>query len=317
MFDQVQIPTPFEIGPVNCYIAGRTLVDPGPDSDEGWDVLTDALSERELTPGDVERVMITHPHPDHFGMAKRLADAGATILASADAVGIVEDFAGRLAYEQEFFHSFLTHHGLPADVVSTIIQLPEAYLEFAPSCEVDEALDDGDPVSIANGTVHVESITGHAPGEVLYRWQNTNGDHAIVGDHVLQRITPNPFLQPPPDDDSPRPRVLPAYNRSLERLATRDFETLHPGHGDRISNPTHRIERLLEYHERRSEKVIDAIEGPTTAEAVMRSLFGDLPVTQMFGGISEAVGHLDVLELRGKVERTFEDGRYRYRLIDQ
>lgn len=317
MFERLRIPTPFQVGSVNCYHAGRTLVDPGPDSEESWSTLTSALANRGLEPDDIDRVLITHPHPDHFGLARRLRDNGARIMAANDAVDIIEDFPGRLEYEQSFFREFLPRHGVAPDVAETVLELPEAYLEFAPSATVDRALEDGDVVEVADTTVSVESVTGHATGEVLFTWTDESGEQALVGDHVLQTITPNPFLQPPAKPGGRRPRMLPAYNRSLEHLATRDFATLWPGHGEVVERPTHRIERLLEYHERRTANVRRAIDGPTTAVEVMRDLFGDLPVTELYGGMSEAIGHLDVLQLRGELERTSVDGVWHYERADQ
>ncbi|MFC4448130.1 MBL fold metallo-hydrolase [Halorussus aquaticus] len=64
MFRRLSIPTPFQVGPVNAYLAGRTLVDPGPGSEEAWAALLDGLEARGLGPTDIERVLITHPHPD-------------------------------------------------------------------------------------------------------------------------------------------------------------------------------------------------------------------------------------------------------------
>lgn len=319
MFERLRIPTPFQVGSVNCYLTGTTLVDPGPDSDDAWSTLTSALANRGLAPGDVERVLITHPHPDHFGVARRLRAAGATIVAATEAVDILEDFPGRLAYEQSFMEPLLVRHGIAPDVAETAVRLPEAYLEFAPSTTVDHELSDGETITVAGQSVTAETVVGHATGEVLYAWTDDEGEQALVGDHVLKTVTPNPFLQPPTDPDAPRPRVLPAYNRSLERLAEREFDRLWPGHGEAIDRPTHRIERLLAFHERRSESVrrFLAEEGSATAADVMRELFGDLPATDLYGGISEAVGHLDVLQLRGVADRTSVDGVWEYRLAGQ
>lgn len=317
MFERLRIPTPFQVGAVNCYLADEVLVDPGPDSDDAWETLSAALRNRGLAPSDIDQVLITHPHPDHFGLANRLREAGAEVLAAEQAVEIIEDFPGRLSYEQSFFRPFLVRHGVAADVAETVLELPEAYLEFAPSTTVDRALGDGDTIEVAATTVAVEELVGHATGELLYSWTAADGEQALVGDHVLQTITPNPFLQPPSSPDDPRPRVLPAYNRSLERLARRDFTKLWPGHGEAVDRPTHRIGRLLEYHERRTNNVRRSIDGPTTAVDVMYALFGDLPVTELYGGMSEAIGHLDVLELRGEVDRTKVDGVWHYRLADQ
>lgn len=303
MFERIEVPTPFQVGAVNCYLAERTVVDPGPDSDDAWRVLTETLGTHGITVDDLERVLITHPHPDHFGMAKRLRDRGVSIVSTGEAADIIEDFPDRLAYEQSFFEPFFVAHGLSPDVASTVVDLPEAYLEFAPSVHVDRQLDDRDRIDIDSTAVTAESVQGHAPGELIFTYEGESGECAIVGDHVLDPITPNPFLQPPPTPDEPRPRVLPAFNRSLDRLGDRNFERLLPGHRGVIEEPTHRIDQLRRFHDRRTQKTLEAIDGQISAADIMESLFGSLPVTEIYSGMSEAIGHLDVLEQRGDIRR--------------
>jgi glyoxylase-like metal-dependent hydrolase (beta-lactamase superfamily II) len=307
VFERLSIPTPFQVGNVNAYLAGETLIDPGPDSDEAWTAIVEALSDRDLTAADVERVLITHPHPDHFGLARRFRDEGARVLASPGTAEIVRNFADRLEREQAFFTPFFECHGMAPSTAGTVTELPGVFLPYAPDCEVDEELTAGDAVTVAGRSVEMLSAEGHAPGESLFAYDGPEGRTAVVGDHVLPDITPNPLLQPPPTEGADRPRVLPAYNRSLDRLAERSFDRLLPGHRDAITAPTERIEAIRAEHEERTENVADIVDGPTTAVAVMEELFGDLPATELFPGMSEAIGHLDVLEDRGRV-RTTDDG---------
>ena len=308
MFRRFRIPTPFQIGPVNAYLAGRTLVDPGPESDEAWAALLAGLEDEGLTPEDVTRVLITHPHPDHFGLAHRFREEGATIVASEPAARITADFAGRLAYEQEFFVDFLERHGVSEGTAETVTNLPAVFLDYAPDCPVDRTLADGATVDVDGRTVTAERVAGHATGELVFSYEQAGERRAIVGDHVLPGVTPNPWLQPPPTEDADRPRVLVEFNGSLERLATRNFDRFLPGHGDRIDDPTGRIGSILEAHERRTDEVRNLVEGPTTALEVMDGLFEDLAATEYFGGMSEAIGHLDVLETRGEVTRAERGG---------
>ena len=303
MFSRLSIPTPFQVGPVNAYLADGTLVDPGPDSDESWAALKDGLADHDLAPGDVERVLITHPHPDHFGMAHRFADAGADVLASSETALIVEGFDDRLEYEQSFFGDFFVRNGMSQGTVETVTELPEAYLPYAPNCEVDRTLADGDVLSVGGRELTAERVSGHAPGELLFSYEIDGERRAIVGDHVLGDVTPNPLLQPPSEPGAERPRVLPAYNRSLETLRGREFDRLLPGHGDPIDDPAARIDEILAASEDRTANVREIVDGPTTAMDVLESLFDDLPVTEYFPAMSEAVGHLDVLEERDEVTR--------------
>ncbi|WP_458204792.1 MBL fold metallo-hydrolase [Haladaptatus sp. NG-SE-30] len=303
MFTRLSIPTPFQIGPVNAYLAGRTLVDPGPGSEEAWTVLLEELERRELTPNDIEQVLVTHPHPDHFGLAARLQEDGARIVASPETATIIRDFAQRLAYEQDFFADFFDRCGMAQTTAETVTDLPEAYLSVSPGVETDLELEDAESVEVEDTDVTGESVQGHAPGETIFTFEAEGESQAIVGDHVLPDITPNPLLQPPVEAGDRRPRILPAYNRSLERLRDREFDHFLPGHRDEITSPSTRIDEILAAHEERTENVRRIVDGPTTPFDVMTELFDDLPATEYFPAMSEAVGHLDVLEERGEVER--------------
>ncbi len=301
MFTRLTVPTPFQVGPVNAYLAGRTLVDPGPDSEEAWSRLLDALEEREIEPDDIERVLVTHPHPDHFGLAHRFSDRGASVVASPEAAAIMADFERQFEYEQRYFTDFFERCGMAGATAETVTELPKAFLGYAPSVRTDREVTTDDSIVVQNTTLTVRKTSGHAAGELLFSYEDDGSRRAIVGDHVLADITPNPFLVPPPEPDSARPHVLPAYNRSLERLRDQAFDRFLPGHRDRIDEPAERIDEVLAEHDERTANVAALVDGPTTPVDVMEGLFGDLPITEYFAGISEAVGHLDVLESRGEV----------------
>jgi glyoxylase-like metal-dependent hydrolase (beta-lactamase superfamily II) len=312
MFERIAVPTPFQVGAVNAYLAGRTLVDPGPDSETAWERLTEGLAEAGLDPADLRQVLVTHPHPDHFGLAGRLAEAGAEVVTSPAAAPIVEDFAGRLSYEREFFADFLVRHGMNDQSVETALELAAVFLEFAPPVEVDRRVTDGDRIDVAGRSVTVRAAEGHAVGEVVFVADGT----AVVGDQVLADITPNPLLQPPPDPGAERPSMVTKLNRSLRRLREADYDRLLPGHRTTIDAPTERIDAVLAAHEERSERVRETVDGPTRAVDVSKALFGDLPATEQFPGMSEAVGHLDRLEERGEVRRIEDGETVRYERVE-
>ncbi|SIR15780.1 Glyoxylase, beta-lactamase superfamily II [Haladaptatus litoreus] len=312
MFTRLSIPTPFQIGPVNAYLSGRTLVDPGPGSEEAWTALLEGLEGNGMGPTDIEQVLVTHPHPDHFGLAKRLREAGARVVASHDTASIIRDFVSRLEYEQSYFADFFDKSGMARTTAETVTNLPEAYLSVSPGVETDLELADGESVTVDGVDLTAESVQGHAPGETIFTFEESGKSKAIVGDHVLADITPNPLLQPPMETGGNRPRVLPAFNRSLSELRERELDYIFPGHREEIGNPTGRIGEILEAHEDRTENVRELVEGPTTAFDVMEGLFDDLPATEYFPGMSEAVGHLDVLEERGDVSRQEQGGVVMY-----
>ncbi|WP_266077748.1 MBL fold metallo-hydrolase [Haladaptatus caseinilyticus] len=312
MFTRLSIPTPFQIGPVNAYLAGRTLVDPGPGSEEAWTALLEGLERHGVGPTEIDQVLITHPHPDHFGLAARLREAGARVIASHDTATIIRDFASRLEYEQSYFADFFDKNGMARTTAETVTNLPEAYLSVSPGVETDYELGDGDSVTVDGTELTAESVQGHAPGETIFTFETGTESKAIVGDHVLADITPNPLLQPPMETGGSRPRVLPAFNRSLSNLREHGLDHIFPGHREEITDPERRIGEILDAHEDRTENVLGLVDGPTTAFDVMSSLFDDLPATEYFPAMSEAIGHLDVLEERGEVERQEQGGVVMY-----
>lgn len=312
MFTRLSIPTPFAVGPVNAYLAGRTVVDPGPASDAAWETLVDGLAARDLTPEDVEQVIVTHPHPDHFGQAARLREAGAAIVAGETCADVIADFAGRLQLEQDFFVEHFERHGMDRATAETVTGLAESFLTFAPDVTTDVRLADGESVTVEGTELTSRAVVGHAPGERIFTYETDGEKRAIVGDHVLAEITPNPLLQPAETPDEDRPRVLPAYNRSLERIRDGGFDRLLAGHRQEIDDPSGRIDDILAAHEERTANVRALVNGQTTAIDVMHGLFPDLPATEYFPGMSEAVGHLDVLEARGEVTQREADDQIVY-----
>jgi len=312
VFERLSIPTPFQIGRVNAYVAGRTLVDPGPASEEAWSTLVTELEARNLEPEDVEQVLVTHPHPDHFGLARRFRETGARVLASEPCADVIGAFGERLAYEQRYFRAFFTRHGMADSTATTVTELPEAFVRYAPDVDTDRVLAAGDTVTVDGVGLDVDTVAGHAPGELTFAYDQGEERHAIVGDNVLPDITPNPLLQPPRQEGGERPRILPAFNESLHELRARGYDRLLPGHREGIENPRERIDEILAAHEDRTADVYDLLDGPSTAAEVMNGLFEDLPATEQFPGMSEAIGHLDVLEARDRVERHERGGMVVY-----
>jgi len=118
------------------------------------------------------------------------------------------------------------------------------------------------------------------------------------------------------EPDEQRPRVLAQFNDSLARLREIGYWRLLAGHGHPIADPRGRIAAILAAHEERTQTVRGLLDGPTTPASVSKTLFGDLPATETFAGMSEAIGHLDVLEGRDRIDRREEGGLTVYERAD-
>jgi glyoxylase-like metal-dependent hydrolase (beta-lactamase superfamily II) len=304
---RLEIPTPFDVGRVNCYAFPGdelTLLDPGPATEAAYEALSVGLNERGDSIADVERVLVTHPHMDHFGLAARVVDeSGAHAGAHSDAVEALTNPTDHFDREQTFFRPFLRSVGVPEQTITSALTLPEAYTEYREPLAVDHELADGDSVDVGVD-LRVVHTPGHAPGSVCF--VSPTDAVAFTGDHVLPHITPNPLLTVTPGAIGERTRSLPAYLDSLYRLREADADTGLGGHGEVISELDDRIQETLDHHHQRKERVADLLGelGPTTAYDVMQEMFPKLPATEVFAGISEVIGHLDLLENEDHIQIT-------------
>ncbi|MFB6311037.1 MAG: MBL fold metallo-hydrolase, partial [Salinirussus sp.] len=272
----------------------------------------EALDAAELGPDDIEQVLVTHAHPDHFGLASRLREQGADVVTTKRVASVIGDFAGHFEFEREYFMDFLPRCGLGEETAKTVTGLPGEFLSYAPPVEVDRILADGDTLSVDDTPLTARETEGHAASELLLEFDRGGRSQLVVGDHVLPQITPNPLLQAPEEPGAERPRMLPTYNDSLDALADAPPDRILPGHREIIEDPASRLQEIRAAHEERTENVFDLVDGPTTPLDVMDGLFGDLPATEVFSGMSEAVGHLDVLVERERVRRRERGGLFVY-----
>ena len=319
--ERIAIPTPFQIGRVNCYAITRgslTLIDPGPLTDDAYTELTDSLEGLGYATEDVDRVLITHPHIDHFGLADRIRnESEATICAHRDAVDVLADPTANFEREQAFFRPYLASVGVPEQLLETVVTLPESYNRFREPVAVDRALAEGDEI-VLDETTTLEAIhtPGHAPASVCFL--DRERQSAFTGDHVMADISPNPLLTLEPGTTDQRTRSLPDYLAALEHIATEDVTTGYGGHRDIIPDIPNRVEEIVAHHDERSDRVsgLLADHGPMTPYKLMTLEFPDLPATETFAGMSEIIGHLDVLEDASRVEKVERDEQSTYELID-
>lgn len=315
--DHIPISTPFDVGRVNCYLFtrnGLTLLDPGPATETAYDELSAGLADRGFTVGDVDRILITHPHMDHFGLAGRIVEeSDARAVAHKDAELILADPASHFDRERAFFEPFLRTMGVPEKIAATAVGLSEAYADYQEPLAVDRALTDGDRVDVGVDLAAVHT-PGHAPGSVCF--VPTTAPVAFTGDHVLERVSPNPLLTIAPGSESERTRSLPTYLDSLRRIRSVDAEVGYGGHGPVIEALGNRIEEIRDHHRARKEHIAEILDELESASAydVMEEMFPDLPATEVFPGMSEVIGHLDLLEDKERVDVREVDGIRRYSL---
>lgn len=311
----ISLPTPFYVGPVNVYLIEEeplTLIDTGPKTREALEALKEGLRRERVRVSDLKRIVLTHAHEDHCGLAKQLRDE------AKDAQVLVHGWEtghrkGRLEYEEH--RTLLERAGVPREEVSEMRRMYEGVRAFADALEDHEhaELVDEDELRFEKGSLRVVHTPGHTPGSCSFLRE---ADRTVIaGDCVLKRITPNPVLSPDPVDPTRRFRSLAEYLVSLARLRSLHPTLVYGGHGDAVDDYEELFNRYLRAINERQAEIIRLIpKAGATAWDIALQLFPGAGDVHRFLAVSETVAHLDLAHSENKLALELSsDGREVYR----
>lgn len=293
-----RLPTPFPVGDVNCYLLPDhpvTVVDPGMLWDDTPRRIEDLLASAGRRVEDVELVVVTHGHPDHFGAAGWVARrANAPIVCGRPERNKLVDGYGSGRFQ---LSNFAERLGMPADVVESLPGFLNLVAPLIHEIHDDDLLLLDDTATLHAGgrdwTVHV--TPGHAVGHVSLHDSQTGT--LLAGDHLLAHITPNPMMEPDEHSHLGRRRSLVEYLASLDRFVSLDPRAALPGHGPAFTNIAGWATEVRRHHDERSEVILDVVRelGAPTAFELSQRLFPTIEGFSHMLGISEVIGHLDLL----------------------
>jgi glyoxylase-like metal-dependent hydrolase (beta-lactamase superfamily II) len=318
------IPTPFQVGRVNAYLIEDeplTLIDSGPNSGKALDELEQALAARGHRIEDLELLVITHQHIDHFGLAAVLARRSqAPVAALAGLDRYLSHFREEAEYEDRFAELTMRRHGIPDDVVAALRAVSASFRAWGSTVEVARPLRDGDELALKGRTLKVLHRPGHSPSDTVFHDEASG--ILIAGDHLIGHISSNPIVTRPLDAHGEytgaRPHALVAYLDSLEKTRAMDVDIVLAGHGAPVSDHAAVIDSRKRLHTRRAERIFGLLEpGPLTAYEMASKLWGNVAVTQAYLTLSEVLGHLDLLIDEGRVAEEELDGVVRFHAAPQ
>jgi len=303
----IELPTPFAVGPVTVYLADApgeplTLLDTGPIHPATWSALQAGLASLGYTPSRLERIVLSHAHVDHVGLAADLVDAsGAEVLTHPWNVDRVSDCAADRERTVAFYADLLRCAAVPAEMLAAVNWVTKGMNSFTRPVSVSATLDEGQSLRLAGCDWQVLHTPGHSAGLIcLY---DPELRLLLSGDHLLAGISSNPVVEPPPPGQAERLCSLAAYRDSLRRVAAMDIALALPSHGRAIVDVARLVSQRLTFHEQRLAQVLDAVrDGARTTWDVVQILFPNRPPLDTFLAVSEVIGHLDVLEMDGRIK---------------
>jgi len=313
----LRMPLPFALEHINLWLLadgdGWTIVDCGFGSDE-----TRALWEQIMATGlhgrPVTRILITHFHPDHFGLAAWLAERWQIPVSMTEPEFAAAEawHTARGLYTRDAHLALHRLHGLSHDAAARAARMSRENLFRRGVAALPDRivpLHDGDELRINGRAWRVECGYGHSPAHATFH--STELGVLIAGDMVLPRISTNVSLQP----HSPEADPLGQFLDSLAHYAELDATTLIlPSHGLPFYGVRPRTAALREHHEQRLQELIVGCDEPRTGGELMPLIFKrQLDVQQTFFAMGETLAHLNYLKHRAQLARvTDANGIYRF-----
>jgi glyoxylase-like metal-dependent hydrolase (beta-lactamase superfamily II) len=300
---QIQLPLPFPLRIVNSYVLrdgeGWTIIDTGINYPAGRSAWLAALAKLEIAPKTIQRIILTHAHPDHYGMAGWLAEQSS---APVQLAPLEQEFVRTAwhvgaANEQAIVDLFQAH-GMPTELAEQVRHSMAETRAMTLPWPATRAIEPGGVVQIGARRFQVIATPGHSDQHLVFYCAEER--LLLCGDAVLIKITPNISLWP-----HGRPDPLADYFHSLDLLAALPVDLALPGHGPLIRAFGERVAELRAHHHERLAIMEQAVGCGATAFSICTAVFPTTALSphQLRFAMAETLAHLEYLVGIGQLER--------------
>ncbi|MCH8009369.1 MAG: MBL fold metallo-hydrolase [Chloroflexi bacterium] len=315
---QLKVPIPDNpIGYVLPYLIpgddGYTLVDSGWNTPEAFAALEAELKEVGVSFDQIKRLLITHVHPDHYGLAGKIKEVcGAEVIVHQRERDFIRSRYRQPAQLLERMANWLIENGVPEDEMPDMQQSSMPARAFVVPVDPDTVLWGGETLDFGVYRLEVYWTPGHSPGHMCFyeRAQRV----LFTGDHVLPTVTPNVSLHPQQQGNP-----LGDYLASLERLMPLEVEEVLPAHEHSFPDLQGRLREIIEHHDTRLDEMLAIVgDDGATAYDVASGIIWTTGTFQSFShwtrraAISETLAHLEYMVYQGRLHQTKENGINRY-----
>ena len=302
----LRMPLPLGLDHINLWLLreadGWTVVDTGMRSAEVERVWLDVI-DRVLAAWPVKRVICTHLHPDHVGMAGWLVERFDCSLwmtrleyltcrmLIADGLREPPPAVLRFYASMGLDQASLDHYKMRFGAFGTLTHaFPEAF----------RAIEPGDEIEIGGRCWRAVIGRGHSPEHLCLHCPELG--LLISGDQILPRISSNVSVHPTEPDADPLSQWLTSLADIKQKIPAPTL--VLPAHNEPFEGLHARLDQLIAMHEQRLEQLLAALSEPRRVVELLpvlfrRSLTGDLLIM----GAGEAVAHLNCLVHRGLIVR--------------
>ncbi len=306
---EIFLPLPMRPTIINVYLidcrGSWALIDTGMNTEDSMATLEEAFGEIGIALKDLDVLISTHHHIDHFGASGEIQRRSSAKVylheLELERATRMLGFGGMSMADRPEARSFFSSHGFPIE------QFPAEGMRptwmgtklYNPATKLDHTIGDGDVIPVGERRFEVIWTPGHSPGHnVIYLRQEKV---MIVGDHLLPKITPHVGIYP---DTSGNP--LGDFIASQLKVQRYDVELVLPAHGGVYNDHRHRANQLIEHHRYREAEMLDLIrKRPQTAFEVAHQVFGtdERPIFHVMAATFETLAHLEYSCREGRARK--------------
>lgn len=315
------LPVP-TISHINTYLVkgdnGHLLVDTGWNTAEAFASLKKQLAELGVKGREISQIVVTHVHPDHYGLAGKLKSLfGATLYFHHLEKDFIETRYVNMDELIQELGQWLKRNGAPPDRLAELQKASLPMLRFVTPTMPDTTLYGGETITCGDFSFEVMLTPGHAPGHIcLYE-----PDKKILfsGDHILPTITPHVGLHPQSGSNP-----LGDYLDSLSRLEQLEVKLVLPGHEEPFTEFKDRIEGIIQHHSLRNSEILAALNSEAKTAFELTTEITWLHDVNGVGwyklgnwdkrmAILETLAHLEAMRAKGELDKFSRDGILYYR----
>lgn len=316
----VRVPLPHNpLRALNSYLIlskdRTTIVDVGFNHPACEKALGQALAALGRTWDGVE-IVLTHSHPDHTGNLDRIYRDGMSVYANLHSFQEVENLQ---EMQGTVFGPLLTRAATPQQSGGLTFDKGRPRLHVSAELlplknkPIVTYLSEGDTFEAGGFSFEVIETPGHDPWHICL-YEPTH-KIMIIGDHVLERITPSISSW------FPAYNALEEFLTSLGKMYSYDVDLVLPAHGAPFSDLRGRVMYLIEHHEERLQEIYELVAaGHTDIVSVSSHAkwryenWHDWPLDQKFFSMGETMAHLIYLVCEGKLKQTICGEEQRFEL---
>ncbi len=317
---RIELPTMYGMQSVNTYLflePEPVLVDCGEKSKASWEALQAALSVQNLAIKDIKKIIITHAHVDHIGMAGQIVEeSGAEVWVNEHcydwAVHTKDMWAKRMKMMEKHILGDMPPDGDGDKFKQMLFGFMNAVMDawdVLPKEKVHTYPIDG-TLNIGGTDWQVIYAPGHTNMQTCFYQKEKKW---LIGADMLLKITATPVIEFTLEDSSKREKGLAAMLASYQKISDLEIETVFPGHYEPFNDHRRLIASQVRRIHMRKESTLELIKGGKNR---FYELFDVLYTNRMnMPGMSMLRGYLDLLIDENKIEEQIVDGYNFYQLV--